>query len=172
MTTTKKDDFFFLRREKCLRKNTKSKKFYHHHINNCRVLTNQPFYTPGSTESNCPTFPRLYRFCAPLCTWRCLPRRTRLAPPPPWRSPAFKIKVSATGPVSPPKASRKILALSLASPPAKSFNSHFFIPTLDGSKVYVLTPSLETSMTSARPPESTRPNPSSGRLTLSSFPNA
>ena len=66
-------------------------------------------------------------------------------------TPAFKIKVSATGPVSPPKASRKILALSLASPPAKSFNSHFFIPTLDGSKVYVLTPSLETSMTSAGP---------------------
>mmetsp|Transcript_10377 Transcript_10377/g.26336 ORF Transcript_10377/g.26336 Transcript_10377/m.26336 type:complete len:203 (-) Transcript_10377:643-1251(-) len=65
--------------------------------------------------------------------------------------PALRQSASATGPRPPPKTSRSICALTLASPPLRSLSSHAAMPRSRGETVYCFTPRGVTSITSAGP---------------------
>ena len=51
-------------------------------------------------------------------------------------TPALRLSASATAPRAPPKTSSRMLAFSLASPPARSFTSHRLIPKSRGSSLH------------------------------------
>ena len=50
-------------------------------------------------------------------------------------TPAFRLSASATAFCAPPKTSSRMLALSAASPPARSFTSHLLMPRSKGSSL-------------------------------------